>query len=233
MTAPLMPRATAVWLVENTSLTFEQIGVFCDLHTLEVQGIADDEVAVGIVGLDPMANGQLTRDEIERCAADSSTRLKLAETGVPRPRARAKGARYTPLSKRQDRPDAISWILRIHPEISDPQIVKLLGTTKATINAVRDRTHWNASNIKPQDPVSLGICTQAELDEAVTKAQAKLRAREEREAKEQAKAERTAARAAEAAAAQAPGANAIVLSYSAVRAGRNRPGDFSEGNLPV
>lgn len=206
MTAPLMPRATAVWLVENTSLTFEQIGVFCDLHTLEVQGIADDEVAVGIVGLDPMANGQLTRDEIERCAADSSTRLKLAETGVPRPRARAKGARYTPLSKRQDRPDAISWILRIHPEISDPQIVKLLGTTKATINAVRDRTHWNASNIKPQDPVSLGICTQAELDEAVTKAQAKLRAREEREAKEQAKAERTAARAAEAAAAQAPGA---------------------------
>ncbi len=206
MTAPLMPRATAVWLVENTSLTFEQIGAFCDLHTLEVQGIADDEVAVGIVGLDPMANGQLTRDEIERCSAEPSTRLELADTGVPRPRVRAKGARYTPLSKRQDRPDAISWILRIHPEIGDPQIVKLLGTTKATINAVRDRTHWNASNIKPQDPVSLGICTQAELDEAVTKAQAKLRAREEREAKEQAKAERAAARAAEAAGAQVSGA---------------------------
>jgi hypothetical protein len=198
MTTPLMPTATAVWLVENTTLTFEQIGAFCELHTLEVQGIADDEVAIGIVGLDPISNGQLTLDEIERCAADSKARLRLAQTGVPRPRARAKGARYTPLSKRQDRPDAISWILRIHPEISDPQIVKLLGTTKATINAVRDRTHWNSSNIKPQDPVSLGICTQAELDEAVTKAQAKLRAREEREAKERAKAERAAAKEAEA-----------------------------------
>ncbi len=203
MTTPLMPTATAVWLVDNTTLTFEQIGAFCELHALEVQGIADDEVAIGIVGLDPISNGQLTRDEIERCTADAKARLSLAETGVPRPRARAKGARYTPLSKRQDRPDAISWTLRIHPEISDPQIVKLLGTTKATINAVRERTHWNSNNIKPQDPVSLGICTQAELDEAVTKAQAKLRVSEEREAKERAKAERAAAKAAEEAVSEA------------------------------
>ncbi len=193
MVQPLMPKATAVWLVENTTLTFEQIADFCGLHALEVQGIADDEVAIGIVGLDPVSNGQLTRDELERCGTDSGARLRLADTGVPRPRARAKGARYTPLSKRQDRPDAINWLLKFHPEVSDAQIAKLLGTTKATINAVRDGTHWNTSNIKPQDPVSLGICTQAELDEAVIKAQAALRAREERDAKKLARAERAAA----------------------------------------
>ena len=189
MILPLMPKATAVWLVESTTLTFEQIGVFCGLHPLEVQGIADDEVAVGIVGLDPIANAQLTQDEIDRCTADGSARLQLAKTSVPRPRSRAKGARYTPLSKRQDRPDAISWILKFHPEVSDAQIVKLLGTTKATINAVRDRTHWNSNNIKPQDPVSLGICTQAELDEVVAKAQVKMRLAEAREAKIKAAAE--------------------------------------------
>jgi hypothetical protein len=198
-----MPKATAVWLVENTVLTFDQIGDFCGLHALEVQGIADGEVAVGIVGLDPVANGQLTQAELDRCIADPQARLTLAETGVPRPRTRAKGARYTPLSKRQDRPDAISWMIRIHPEVTDAQVVKLLGTTKNTINAVRDRTHWNINNIKPHDPVSLGICTQAELDEAVTTAQAKLRAREEREEKARAKAERAAAR--EAAATEAEG----------------------------
>jgi hypothetical protein len=158
-----MPKATAVWLVENTVLTFDQIGDFCGLHALEVQGIADGEVAIGIVGLDPVANGQLTQEELDRCIADPQARLTLAETGVPRPRTRAKGARYTPLSKRQDRPDAISWMIRIHPEVTDAQVVKLLGTTKNTINAVRDRTHWNINNIKPHDPVSLGICTQAEL----------------------------------------------------------------------
>ena len=189
MALPLMPKATAVWLVENTVLTFEQIADFCGLHWLEVQGIADDEVAVGIVGLDPIANGQLTRGEIERCVADPEARLQMAESGVPRPQPRAKGARYTPLSKRQDRPDAIAWILKFHPEATDAQIVKLLGTTKTTINAVRERSHWNISNIKPQDPVSLGICNQAELDDVVTKAQAKLRAAEAREAKRQARAE--------------------------------------------
>ncbi len=203
MALPLMPKATAVWLVENTALTFEQIAEFCGLHGLEVQGIADGEVEIGIVGLDPIANGQLTREEIDRGAGDPNARLALAETSVPRPRVRSKGARYTPLSKRQDRPDAIAWTLKIHPEIGDPQIVKLLGTTKGTINAVRDRTHWNTINIKPQDPVSLGICTQAELDEAVTKAQAKLRAAEERQAKKQARAEKAAAAKAEKAAAVA------------------------------
>ena len=193
MVLPLMPKATAVWLVENTTLTFEQIAEFCGLHGLEVQGIADDEVDMGIIGLDPIANGQLTQDEIERCARDPNARLALAETSVPRPRRRAKGARYTPLSKRQDRPDAIAWTLKFHPEVSDPQIVKLLGTTKATINAVRNRTHWNISIIKPQDPVGLGICIQAELDEVVAKAQAKLRAAEARQMKKQAKAEKAAA----------------------------------------
>ena len=194
MILPLMPKATAVWLVENTALTFEQIGDFCGLHALEIQGIADDEVAIGIVGLDPVANSQLTREELDRCVADPQSRLQLAESGVPRPSARSKGARYTPLSKRQDRPDAIAWTIRFHPEVTDAQVVKLLGTTKNTINAVRDRTHWNINNIKPRDPVSLGICTQTELDEAVTVAQAKLRAREEREEKARAKADRAAGR---------------------------------------
>jgi hypothetical protein len=194
MILPLMPKATAVWLVENTALTFEQIGDFCGLHALEIQGIADDEVAIGIVGLDPIANSQLTREELERCVADPQGRLQIAESGMPRPTARSKGARYTPLSKRQDRPDAIAWTIRFHPEITDAQVVKLLGTTKNTINAVRERTHWNINNIKPHDPVSLGICTQTELDEAVTLAQAKLRAREEREEKARAKADRAAGR---------------------------------------
>lgn len=194
MILPLMPMATAVWLVENTALTFEQIGDFCGLHALEIQGIADDEVAIGIVGLDPVANSQLTREELDRCVADPKGRLQIAESGVPRPSARSKGARYTPLSKRQDRPDAIAWTIRFHPEVTDAQVVKLLGTTKNTINAVRERTHWNINNIKPHDPVSLGICTQTELDEAVTVAQAKLRAREEREEKARAKADRAAGR---------------------------------------
>ncbi len=176
MRLPLMPKATAVWLVENTALTFEQIAEFCGMHPLEVKGIADGEVAVGIVGLDPVASGQLTRAELDRCTGDAKGRLTLSESVVPLPKARGRSARYTPVSKRQDRPDAIAWILKFHPEISDAQIQKLLGTTKATINAVRDRTHWNATNIKPRDPVSFGICTQIELDQAVTKAQARRRA---------------------------------------------------------
>ncbi len=167
---PLMPKATAVWLVENTALTFDQIAAFCGLHPLEVKGIADGEVATGIAGLDPVANGQLTREEIERCSHDENARLKLSESPVPVVRTRGKGARYTPVSKRQDRPDAIAWILKFHPEIPDSQILKLLGTTKATVDAVRSRSHWNSSNIKPRDPVSLGICSQIELDQAVARA---------------------------------------------------------------
>ncbi len=170
MALPLMPKATAVWLVDNTALTFEQIAEFCGLHPLEVQGIADGEVAQGIVGLDPIANGQLTPEEIERCTKDPTARLRLAEREGPKPQVRAKGARYTPVSKRQDRPNAIAWLLRYHPELSDAQITRLVGTTKPTINAVRERTHWNSPNIKPQDPVTLGLCKQMDLDAAVAKA---------------------------------------------------------------
>ncbi|SLN74270.1 DUF1013 domain-containing protein [Oceanibacterium hippocampi] len=186
MALPLMPKATAVWLIDNTSLTFEQIADFCGLHELEVKGIADDEVQIGIVGQDPIANGQLTREEIDRCQADRSFRLKLADPKVQVDMPKRRGGRYTPVSKRGDRPDAIAWILKFHPEITDAQIQKLLGTTKHTINAVRDRTHWNMSNIRPHDPVGLGICTQGELDEAVTKAQRRLGEKEAREARERA-----------------------------------------------
>ena len=187
MATPLMPKATAVWLVDNTSLTFEQIADFCGLHTLEVKGIADEEVAVGIVGLDPIGNGQLTQDEIDRCSADPQARLQILDMPVPLHRRPAKGARYTPVSKRQDRPDAISWLLRNHAELTDAQVQKLLGTTKTTINAVRERTHWNMTNIKPQDPVSLGICSQTELTEAVEAALESERKRGEREARQAAK----------------------------------------------
>ncbi|MBI2235592.1 MAG: DUF1013 domain-containing protein [Magnetospirillum sp.] len=167
MALPLMPKATAVWLVENTALTFEQIADFCGLHSLEVQAIADGEVAAGIVGLDPVANGQVGREEIERCEADPDASLRLIITDVPQPRSKQKGARYTPVSKRQDRPDAISWIIKHHPEISDAQISKLIGTTKPTIQSIRDKTHWNALNVKPRNPVTLGLCSEAELEKAV------------------------------------------------------------------
>jgi hypothetical protein len=148
MALPLMPKATAVWLVENTALTFDQIGEFCGLHPLEVQAIADGEVAVQMQGLDPVANGQLTLDEIERCQKDPATRLKIAAEAVPVALVKHRGPRYTPIAKRQDKPDAIAWLLKSHPELSDGQISKLIGTTKPTIQAVRDRTHWNATNIK-------------------------------------------------------------------------------------
>ncbi|TNE61107.1 MAG: DUF1013 domain-containing protein [Alphaproteobacteria bacterium] len=166
MTQPLMPMATAVWLVDNTSLTFRQIAAFCDLHELEVQGIADGTVGMHIVGQDPTANGQLTWEDIERCQKDPVGRLKLQEDAV-KALPRTKGPRYTPVSKRQDKPDAIAWLVRHHPELSDLQISRLVGTTKPTISAIRDRSHWNISNIKPQDPVGLGLCKQIELDEAV------------------------------------------------------------------
>ena len=170
MAQPLMPKATAVWLVDNTSLTFEQIAEYCELHPLEVQGIADGEVAVGIIGMDPVNAGQLLREEIERCEVDPKTHLKMRESNMPLASARRTGPRYTPVSRRQDRPNAISWLIKYHPELLGSQIAKLLGTTKATIEAVRNRTHWNTSNIKPQDPVLLGICMQTELETEVLKA---------------------------------------------------------------
>lgn len=173
MDRPLMPKATAVWLVENTSLTFDQIAEFTGLHPLEVKGIADGEVLVGVRGLDPVVSGTLTREEIARCEKDPKARLQMAKSVATtiKPTKR-KTARYTPLSKRQDRPDAIAWLLRHHPELGDAQICKLLGTTKATVQAVRDRTHWKSQDIRPRDPVLLGLCTQSELDEAVARARA-------------------------------------------------------------
>jgi hypothetical protein len=170
MALPLMPKATAVWLVENTALTFEQIAEFCGLHALEVQAIADGEVAAQMQGLDPVANGQITAEEIKRCEQDPTARLELAKEALPEPLVKHKGPRYTPISKRQDKPDAIAWLLKNHPELSDGQISKLVGTTKPTIAAVRDRTHWNAPNIKPRHPVALGLCTLPELEAAVQRA---------------------------------------------------------------
>lgn len=170
-TGPLMPKATAVWLVENTALTFDQIADFCKLHPLEVKGIADGEVAAGIKGLDPTVNGQLTRDEISRGEADPSYHLKLAPPKVKLPEVkRKKGPRYTPVSRRQDRPNAILWLLRNHPELKDAQIMRLVGTTKTTIQQIRDRTHWNAAHLTPMDPVTLGLCSQIDLDFEVARA---------------------------------------------------------------
>ena len=175
----LMPKATAVWLVDNTSLTFEQIADFCNLHPLEVKGIADGEVARDIRGADPIANGQLTREELDAAGANPKFRMKMQKSRHAELLKPAKKApRYTPVSRRQDRPDAIAWFLRNHPEIPDSQISKLLGTTKSTIDQVRNRTHWNSNNIKPVDPVTLGLSTQLELDAIVRKAADK-RARED------------------------------------------------------
>jgi hypothetical protein len=170
MVQPLMPKATAVWLIENTVLTFDQIGDFCALHVLEVQSIADDEVAIGMVGYDPIVNGQLTREEIDRCSDDADARLKMAEHNMPRPTPRTKGPRYTPVARRQDKPDAIAWLVRHFPNLPDSQIFKLIGTTKPTINSIRERSHWNMNNIKAQDPVRLGLCSRIELDTALEKA---------------------------------------------------------------
>jgi hypothetical protein len=187
----LMPKATAVWLVENTSLSFEQIADFCGVHPLEVQGIADGEVAIGIVGLDPVANGQLTAEEIKRCETDPAARLKMVETTLPLPIARTKGARYTPVAKRQDRPDAIAWLVRHHPELADAQIGRLVGTTKSTIQKIRDRSHWDIQNIKPRSPVALGLCSEQQLDLAVQRA----RRSADRAKAKSARAERAAAKA--------------------------------------
>jgi len=166
----LMPKATAVWLVDNTSLSFEQIAAFCGLHPLEVQGVADGDVAGGIMGVNPIQNGQLTREEIQSGEADPSYRLKMLETKVRVPTAKRKGPRYTPISRRNERPGAIKWLLRNHPELKDAQIMRLVGTTKSTIATIRDKSHWNIANIQPKDPVTLGLCAQRELDALVAAA---------------------------------------------------------------
>jgi len=165
-----MPKATAVWLVDNTALSFDQIAQFCKLHPLEVKAIADGESAQGIKGMDPVMTGQLSREEIAKGEADINYRLKLLEPKVRVPETKRKGPRYTPLSKRQDRPNAILWLVRNHPELKDAQISRLVGTTKSTIEQIRNRTHWNSANLVPMDPVTLGLCSQIDLDMEVQRA---------------------------------------------------------------
>jgi len=173
MNKPIMTKATAVWLVDNTTLSFKQIGEFCGLHELEIQGIADGDVATGVKGFDPIVNNQLTQDEIDTATANPSYRLKLKFNAAAVGEEKRRGPRYTPLSKRQDRPASILWLVKFHPELTDGQISKLVGTTKPTIQAIRERTHWNINNIQPIDPVAHGLCKQTELDAAVQKANAK------------------------------------------------------------
>ena len=168
MAQPLMPHATAAWLVDNSALSFEQIAIFCGLHILEIQAIADDTAATKLTGRDPIRAGELNHEEIERGQADPDYRLKMIKE--PDPVRRTKGPRYTPVSKRQDKPDGINWIIRNHPEVTDGAIGKLIGTTRTTIAAIRDRTHWNMANIQPKDPVTLGLTSQRELDAAIAKA---------------------------------------------------------------
>ncbi len=168
MAQPLMPHATASWLVDNTALTFEQIAQFCGLHILEVQAIADDTAATKLTGRDPLRSGELTMDEIEKGQDDSAYKLQMQKE--PDQAVRTKGPRYTPVSKRQDKPDGVAWLIRNHPELSDGQIGKLIGTTRSTIQAIRERSHWNIANIQPKDPVTLGLTSQRELDAAVAKA---------------------------------------------------------------
>lgn len=173
MNKPIMAKATAVWLVDNTTLSFKQIGDFCSLHELEVQGIADGDVAVGVKGFDPIVNNQLTQEEIDQAQTDPARALKLKFNAAAVGEEKRRGPRYTPLSKRQDRPASILWLVKFHPELTDGQVSKLVGTTKPTIQAIRERTHWNINNIQPIDPVALGLCKQSELDAAVQKANAK------------------------------------------------------------
>ena len=166
----LMPKATAVWLVDNTALSFEQIAAFCTLHPLEVQGIADGDVANGIMGVNPIQNGQLTREEIEKAEKDPSYRMKVSEPKVRVAAVKRKGPRYTPISRRNERPNAIKWLVRNHPELKDAQIMRLVGTTKSTIESVRENSHWNAANLTAMDPVTLGLCSQIDLDLEVKRA---------------------------------------------------------------
>ena len=183
---PLMPKATAIWLVDNTSLSFRQIGDFCGMHELEIKGIADGEVGVGIKGLNPITSGQLTKDEIDRCADNEDESLKIIENEISEKTEQSKKKKkYTPLSKRQDRPDAVYWLIRNHPELKDSQVARLVGSTKNTIDAIRKRTHWNMANIRPQDTIGLGICRQVELDEALAKAERSMKRAQKKKEKEE------------------------------------------------
>ena len=166
----LMPRATAIWLIENTMLSFEQIAKFTGLHNLEIQAVADGEVASAMKGIDPIQNGQLSRENIKACEEDAKKDLILLRSDLPEPQVRHKGPRYTPLSKRADKPDAIAWLVRHHPELNDAQICKLIGTTKPTILAVKDKSHWNSPNLRPRSPAELGLCKQIELATEIEKA---------------------------------------------------------------
>ncbi len=166
----LMPKATAVWLIDNTTLSFEQIADFTELHELEVQAIADGDVAIGMQGLDPVQGGQLSQEDIDACEGDPDKFLTLAESDLPQPVVRHKGPRYTPVSKRADKPDGIAWLAKHHPELNDAQIGRLIGTTKPTIKAIRERSHWNSANLRPRSPVELGLCGQAELSIEIAKA---------------------------------------------------------------
>jgi hypothetical protein len=169
---PLMPKATAVWLIDNTTLTFKQIADFCGIHELEVKGIADGEVAVGVIADNPVTSGQIDKEEIERCSQDPNTKLqlKLSSAYEAVSKTKKKGTKYTPIARRQDKPDAIYWLVKNFPEIKDSTIIKLIGTTKSTVDAVRNRTHWNMTNIRQRDPVLLGICSQTDLDKVVESA---------------------------------------------------------------
>lgn len=168
MANPLMPKGTAMWLLDNTALTFDQIATFCNLHSLEVESMANDETGITVPGLNPILNGQLTQEEIDRCSKDPSSVLKMARTIEKT----TKKAKYTPIAHRQEKPNVIMWLVKTHPELSNQQIIRLIGTTKSTIDAIRDRTHWNIQNIKPQDPITLSFCTQTDLNAAVAKANA-------------------------------------------------------------
>ena len=179
----LMPKATAVWLIDNTTLTFAQVADFCGLHHLEVKGIADGDVAENMRGVDPISGGELTREEIQKAEDDPDYRMKVAASKIAHiPQPKRKGARYTPVARRGDKPDAIAWFIRNHPEVTDAQISKLIGTTKNTINNVRDKTHWNSAEIKPVDPVTLGLCSQIELDEVISKSSSRRRKMDEERA---------------------------------------------------
>ena len=186
MNLPLMPKATAIWLVENTSLSFKQIANFCGMHELEIKGIADGEVGAGIKGLNPITNNQLTKEEIERCSNDTDSELAIIVNEISTKTEQSKKKKkYTPLSKRQDRPDAVYWLIRNHPELKDSQIARLLGSTKSTRDAIRNRTHWNMTNIRPQDPIGLGLCRQIELDEAIDKAERSMKRAQKKKEKEE------------------------------------------------
>jgi hypothetical protein len=222
MAAPLMPKATAVWLIENTSLTFDQVADYCGLHPLEVQAIADGEVAGGMQGINPVAQGDLTTEELERCQKNPNARLKPLKPTIPQPKARPSGARYTPIAMRQERPDAIAWLLKNYPELGDGQISRLLGTTKSTIAAVRDRSHWNSPNIKPQNPINLGLCTSADLEKAITLARTRAR-------NALARAEKVAQAAA---AAEAQGADAQAASPEETPASETPPSEAPSPEAP-